>query len=391
MKKTQTNLVVFAIVFIALLPSKLFSQQFNQPDWVINMYKDTVHNYMFNGTNVALACRILMPKDFDKTKKYPVVVTLHGASGFSIPGSKDYNINNLRAINGQLADDAVRSKYGMYVIALQANKLSQNSSEMWGKKHFEGLKKIIAVRAATVDMNRIYVMGQSAGGNGTGTFISLAPTYFAAAISAGSNASDIPVAKRASLVNFNLWHMVGENDTKPNRFGGSNDFFTDMKSRNAKMKYTTFRNVGHSTEDFMVGSYGGTSGTFTKLDTDEATGVVKTKEINYTTWYASDSSDRTANTLDWLFSKSLLGPVALNKTRAPQKPTINFDRANAELNYSKTEAIDQIVVYNLNGVVVLKTKKTSGNSLNLSSLKAGLYVVKTYQDNGDVSTTKIMK
>ncbi|KAB1154018.1 T9SS type A sorting domain-containing protein [Flavobacterium luteum] len=386
MKKTKINLVVFAIVLIALLPSKIIAQ-WNQPQWVVDKYQPLVYNFVYSGVNQSLAYRILKPINFDASKKYPVVVTLHNASGFSIPGSRDYNINNLRAINGQFAGDSIQSKYPTYVIALQADKFTSGKFDMWNKKHFEGAKQIIAALAPNVDINRIYVMGQSAGGHGTNLFISYGPTYFAAAIAASAEGNKISLANRDKLVNFNLWTMHGSNDTT-SPYSSDVELFTYMKSKNAKMKFTTFIGRGHSTEDFLVGSYGAT-GTVTKSDTDEVTGVVTTKTYDYTTEYASAGSDPEANTLYWLFSKSLLGTAALNKKRATQKPTINFDLANSELNYSA--GIDQIIVYNLNGSAVLKAKKPSGNTLDLSSLKAGLYIVKTYQENGDVGTTKIMK
>ena len=379
MKKTKINLFVLAAVLIALLPSKIFSQITNQPASVIAKYQPLKFTFQWKGVQQNWKYRLLPPISFVKgTNKYPVIVTLHGACGFSIPTARDYNFNNLRAVNGQLADDAVRTQYPAYVIALQAD-LINGKADMWSAKHLDGLKKIIATMPQA-DTNKIYIMGQSAGGFGTNLFISLDPNYFAAAISAGSDLSNIPADKRANLVNFNLWHMVGENDFDNNRFPGSIEFFNDMKSRGSVMKLTTFPNVAHSTEDFMVNSYNNGSGST----------VVSGVSRNYNTYYASTSSDPEAITLKWLFSKSLK-PVALNKTRAPQKPTINFDRANSELNYSKTETIDQIEVYNLNGTAVLKVAKPSGNSLDVSSLKSGYYIVKTYLENGDVSTAKIMK
>lgn len=386
MKKTKINLVVLAIVLIAFLPSKMLAQ-WNQPQWVIDKYQASELKFSYGGVMQTLAYRILTPANFDSTKKYPIVITLHGRSGFNAPETRAYNINNLRAVNGQFADEAIRLKYPAYIIALQGKTLPTGKNEDWGKMHFEGIKKIITDLGSNADLNRIYVMGQSFGGQGTYNFITYGPSYFAAAISASAEGDRISSANKDKLANFNLWTMHGKTDTEI-PYKSDSLFYQYMKLKKAKMKFTTFTNTGHSMEHLMVGTYGAV-GTYITSVTDDVTGVVSTKSYKYTTEYASTSSDIEPNTLDWLFSKSLLGPIALQKARATQKPTINFDRANSELNYGA--GIDQIIVYNLNGAAVLTAKKSSGNTLDLSILKAGLYIVKTYQENGDVGTTKIMK
>ncbi len=387
MKKTKINLVVLAIFLVALVPSIMLAQ-WNQPQWVIDKYQASDLKFSYGGVMQTLAYRILTPANFDSTKKYPIIITLHGRSGFNAPGTKAYNINNLRAVNGQFADEAIRLKYPAYIIALQGKTLPTGKNEDWGKMHFEGIKKIIADLGMNADLNRIYVMGQSFGGQGTYNFITYGPSYFAAAISASAEGNRISTTNKDKLVNFNLWTMHGKTDTEI-LYKSDSLFFQYMKLKNAKMKFTTFTNTGHSMEHFMIGS--GDNGNFTTSLLDNVTGVATIKTYKYTIEYASANSDPESNTLDWLFSKSLLGTVALNKSRATQKPTINFDKGNSELNYSRTAGIDQVIVYNLNGTAVFKAKKPSGNTLDLSSLKDGLYIVKIYQENGDVSTTKIMK
>jgi len=287
---------------MSFLSIQIFAQ-WNQPQWVVNKYEPYTYNFVYGGTNQALAYRLLRPINFDSTIKYPVVITLHGASGFSTPGARDYNINSLRAINGQFAGDSIRLAHPTYIIALQADK-----SDMWSKKHLEGAKQIIAT-LPNVDINKIYVMGQSAGGFGSNNFISYDPNYFAAAIVASAEGNKISVANRDKLVNFNLWTLHGDKDVT-SVYAADVELFTYMKAKNARMKFTTFINVGHSTEDFIVGAYG-LSGGFTNTSTDSATGIVTVKKYTYKTEYAGTDSDPEPNTLDWLFSKSKASPLSV--------------------------------------------------------------------------------
>ncbi len=298
-RKTST---IGLLLLMTIFSIQIFAQ-WNQPQWVVDKYEPYTYNFVYGGTNQALAYRLLRPINFDSTKKYPVVITLHGASGFSTPGIKDYNINSLRAINGQFAGDSIRLIHPTYIIALQADK-----SDMWNKKHFEGAKQIIAT-LLNVDMNKIYVMGQSAGGFGANNFISYDPNYFAAAIVASAEGNKISVNNRDKLVDFDLWTMHGDKDNVI-PYTSDVELFNYMKLKNAKMKFTTFIKRGHSTEDFMVDSYG-VSGKLTKTDTDTLTGITTTTIYDYKTEYAGTYSDSEPYTLDWLFSKIKASPLSV--------------------------------------------------------------------------------
>ena len=59
--------------------------------------------------------RLMKPINFDASKKYPVILSLHGAGG---KGSD--NRKQLKVWNGQLAEKAVRTKFPCYVLAPQA-------------------------------------------------------------------------------------------------------------------------------------------------------------------------------------------------------------------------------------------------------------------------------
>ena len=390
MKLSNTPLVYCTIACISLIPATGFSDVF--PNEVVNKYqaKETpyltvdgnpqYYSYNKNGVTTqkvqsTMAYRLLTPSGFDATQKYPVVITLHGATGFFTPEQiNTYNVRNLQTINGHLvgfdANDQyldkyiklkdylgksaeelnaylaaspvsmetfllnkynpkgvpsvdaqftpsnllqfetvdfpdlakfskkypnLQSKFPTYVIAPQG-------VNMWSKDDLLTVKSIIA-GLPSVDMDRIYVMGQSAGGQGTYTFISADPAYFAAAISASSLGSRVTASSRLKLVNFNLWSIHGDADGLI-PYSSNLEFFNDMKSKSSLMKFTTVNGRGHSTGNLLVGRYRGL-GSFIDLK-DEGLDTEELARYNYNTQHAGPNGSRIPNTLTWLFSNRRL-------------------------------------------------------------------------------------
>ncbi len=386
MKKTIYIALFLAIVCLSM-PYEIMAQ-WNQPQWVVDSYEPNVYNFVYNGTNEALAYRLLRPVNFDASKQYPVVITLHGASGFNMTTAKDYNINNLRGINGQFAKDSIRLAHPAYIICLQAIKFADGSSDMWNRKHLAGAKQIIA-NLPSVNSNQIYVMGQSAGAHGTNNFISYDPNYFAAAIATSAEGNKISVANRDKLVNFNLWTMHGDADNVI-PYTSDVELFDYMKGINARMKFTTFIKRGHSTEDFLVGSYGA-SGKATVTETDATTGVVTKRVYDYKTEYAGSDSDPEPNTLDWLFTKRRSGALGVNDINTDKQELIVYPNpTHAVVNWSTSSSVDEVVVLNIIGKTVLNIVNPTSNSIDLSSLKSGMYFLKM-RENNSVITKKIVK
>ena len=112
--------------------------------------------------------RLMRPHGFNASKRYPVIVSLHGGVGRGAD-----NRRQLRIWTRLLADEATRAAYPSYVLAPQ-------SPRLWDASHFESIKQIVATLPA-VDMDRIYILGHSMGGHGTFILLQIDPGYFAAA------------------------------------------------------------------------------------------------------------------------------------------------------------------------------------------------------------------
>ena len=128
------------IIFVAVL---LIGGSAEAQQWR-ELYEPSV----FEGMPV----RVMKPIGFDANKKYPVIVSLHGAGGKGTDNQKQ-----LKDWNRQLAEPQRRKDFPCYVVAPQA-------AELWDSDDLKNVKALIA-QLPSVDMNRIYIMGHSMGGH----------------------------------------------------------------------------------------------------------------------------------------------------------------------------------------------------------------------------------
>ena len=214
-----------------------------------------------------LPYRLMKPLNFDKSKKYPLILSLHGAGGKGKDNSKQ-----LKDWNGQLADEKMRKAYPAYVLAPQ-------STELWHKAQFLIIKEIIA-KTPAVDMNRIYILGHSMGGHGTFIFIQIEPEYFAAAApSAGTGLRRTEAFINAEKIkDIPIWTFHGDKDgVCP--YAKVRKLFDELKALNGNMKLTSWKGDKHGVSGkFIPGAENGT----TELSSDRCS-----KETDFMTWLFS--------------------------------------------------------------------------------------------------------
>jgi len=212
--------------------------------------------------------RLMNPLDYDSSKRYPVIVSLHGGGG---TGSD--NLKQLKVWNQHLADEQRRQDFPCYVLAPQADHL-------WDGVHLKKIKAIIA-ELSSVDMARIYVMGHSMGGHGINVLLQIDPHYFAAAApSAGTGRKQDEDFIEAELIkDIPVWAFHGDKDTVC-PIGPQLKLFDEMKALGGNMKLTTFAGDGH-----------GISGKFI------------TSADNGSTQLSSDRCDSEEDFMTWLFKQ----------------------------------------------------------------------------------------
>lgn len=187
-----------------------------------------------------LPFRVMKPIDFDESKSYPVILSLHGAGGKGTNNKKQ-----LKDWNKQLAENKVRKAYPCYVVAPQAPGL-------WNADQLKKIQSLIETLPA-VDKDRIYVMGHSMGGHGTYIYIQLAPDYFAAAApSAGSGLKRTEdFIDPSKIKQIPIWAFHGDKDgVCP--ISKQLAVFAEMKRQKGNMKLTIWKGDNHGVSGKMI-------------------------------------------------------------------------------------------------------------------------------------------
>ena len=187
-----------------------------------------------------LPYRLMKPIDFDASKKYPLIISLHGAGGRG-----DDNNKQLKIWNNQLSDENIRKEFPCYVLAPQ-------SKELWNAGQLKLIKEIIQ-KLPAVDTNRIYILGHSMGGHGTFIFIQEDPQYFAAAApSAGSGLkSTQPFIDASKIKDLPIWTFHGDKD-KVCPYDKILKVFKDVKDLGGNMKLTSWLGKGHGVSGMFI-------------------------------------------------------------------------------------------------------------------------------------------
>lgn len=216
-----------------------------------------------------LPVRIMKPMDFDATKRYPVIVSLHGAGGRGTSNDKQ-----LKDWNRQLAEPQRRKDFPCYVVAPQAN-------ELWNAAHFNKTKALIKT-LPSVDTDRIYIMGHSMGGHGSYIFIQIDTEYFAAATpSAGAGrkvTEDFIDAEK--IKDIPIWAFHGDKDSVC-PYERDRKVFDKVKALGGNMKLTTWAGDNHGVSGKMIPG-----------------------ADNGTTEFSSNRCDSEPDFMTWMFSQS---------------------------------------------------------------------------------------
>ena len=234
------------ITSLCLLLFSLIQFSFSQQS------QDPITNLFENHKVGNLPYRLLKPLNFDTKKKYPVILSLHGAGGRGTDNVKQ--IADSKWLK-YLAGKEIRSTYSCYIVGPQ-------SMGLWSEEQLALLKTIIK-ELPSVDLNRIYILGHSMGGHGSYRFIQFDPTFFAAAApSAGSGLPEtedfIDVNK---IKNIPVWAFHGDKDPKC-PYEKDVKVFEEMTKVCGNMKFTTWHGDAHGGPvalKMLTGAYNGTT------------------------------------------------------------------------------------------------------------------------------------
>jgi predicted peptidase len=209
----------------------------------------------FTYENHVLPYRILFPKNYDRTKKYPVILFLHGSG----ERGKD---NEKQLVHGAklfLKED-VQREFPAIVIFPQCPEESYWSSVNVDrtvtpyKMSFDYKTQITWPLAATYELlkwivkeeavakNQIYVGGLSMGGMGSFELVYRFPTVFAAAVPICGGGDDVLYDERVKKTAFRIFHGGADPVVLVEQ---SEKMVTKLKSLKAKVLYKEYPGVGH--------------------------------------------------------------------------------------------------------------------------------------------------
>ncbi len=236
-----------AIILLVLSPDA-YSQD-------LRLYQKKEYQY---DTGKILPYRILYPEQYDKGRKYPLVVFLHGS------GERG-NDNEKQLIHGSklfLADSNRRNFPAIVVFPQCPVNISwhsfQNRSAQPGTRFnypgntiswpLDAVRQLVQqlLKEEAIDKKRCYISGLSMGGHGTFEMAYRFPKLFAAALPICGGGDSVHYDKRVRRISFWIFH--GDND-KSVDVEESRKMLVRLKALRADVTYTEYPGVGHNSWD----------------------------------------------------------------------------------------------------------------------------------------------
>jgi len=193
-----------------------------------------------------LPYRLFVPQNYDRKKKYPLVVYLHGGGGVG-----DDNLKQIQGGNGYLIDFFTQAESQTHDPAFVV--APQSAGDGWIERALSRpaptrqLRLVVDLigdlqRSYSIDGSRLYVAGQSLGGFGTFAIVAEFPKVFAAGVPLCGGADE---SKVSSIVKTPLWVFHGEKDEAvPVDF--SRRIVAAIRKAGGNVKYTEYPGEGHN-------------------------------------------------------------------------------------------------------------------------------------------------
>ncbi|WP_036692098.1 prolyl oligopeptidase family serine peptidase [Pedobacter glucosidilyticus] len=240
--------ILSSILLLVILSFEMKAQD-------ISKFKD--ETFIYKGDT--LPVRVLYPKNFDATKKYPLVLFLHGRG-------ESGNNNKSQLIHGSKLFLEKQDEFPAIVVFPQCSKDSYWANvnivtdKEKGKRHFNFLQggkptKAMSLlltylkelkKLAYLDEDRFYLGGLSMGGMGTYEMLRRQPNTFTAAFAICGGDHVKNVRKYAHKVNLWIFHGAKDDVVIPEF---SLLIHEELKRLGAKPKYTVYPDANHNSWD----------------------------------------------------------------------------------------------------------------------------------------------
>jgi predicted peptidase len=230
--RAQTIVLTSAIVFIAS----------------IGQAQDVVDGFAaraFVGANgVRMACRLFVPDAQQRVRPLPIVIYLHGSGGVGADNLRQISGGNANGTHVWTAPQA-QARYPAFVVAPQlpnGNRWDARGADeiaTYASLVIELLQSLS--REFALDLDRVYLTGQSLGGFGTWDLITKRAEVFAAAVPLCGQGTP---ARAQAARNVPIWVFHGAKDEVV-PVAGSRDMVAALRAVGSAVKYTEYPEVGH--------------------------------------------------------------------------------------------------------------------------------------------------
>lgn len=220
----------------------------------------TKHLFIKNGDTMPY--RMLLPKNYDGLKSYPLIIVLHGSGERGNDNEAQLSHGTEAFLNGR-----ARDSFPAVVIFPQCSKngwwSNTKVTEQKGEERFEfyeggdatkDMKLLMALVKSTiknhhVNKQMVYAGGLSMGGMGTFELVRRMPKTFAAAfpICGGANPA---TAKKLKHTAWWVFHG-GKDDVVLPKY--SQQMVNALKAENAEVKFSLYPNDNHNSWDSAFG------------------------------------------------------------------------------------------------------------------------------------------
>jgi predicted peptidase len=215
---------------------------------------DNLVNRTFTGTNgLGLPYRLYVPLDYVQSKRYPLLLVLHGS------GEKGTD-NRKQLVNGVLAfcDRKLQNRHAAFVVYPQCPEDARWVEAPWKEGRYEvdqvpiskplstALELLTALeKELSVDPQRRLIAGLSMGGYGTWDAIIRHPDRFAGAMPICGGGDP---GKAAAARSVPVWAFHGAKDEVV-PVAASRTMVQALRKAGGKVRYTEYPTVGHNAWD----------------------------------------------------------------------------------------------------------------------------------------------
>jgi len=188
--------------------------------------------------------RIFVPDAQQRLRPLPIVIYLHGSGGIGTDNLRQISGGNTNGTHVWVTSHA-QARHPAFVVAPQLPE-----GHRWDARGTDGIapyaRLVIELLGSlshqfAIDLDRVYLTGQSLGGFGTWDLITKRPELFAAAVPL-CGAGTLSLARAARTVPIWVFHGA-KDDAVP--VAGSREMVAALRAVGSAVKYSEYPEVGH--------------------------------------------------------------------------------------------------------------------------------------------------